>query len=62
MVPAGLHKGSTSGTVDNATLVYKRGEWASPFMTLKGIPKVFFATRCSYFGTSFNGESHLQSW
>ena len=40
VVPAGLHKGSTNATVDNATLVYKRGEWASPFAVLKGILKV----------------------
>ena len=40
VVPAGLHKGSANGIVDNATLVYKRGEWASPFIVLKGMSKV----------------------
>lgn len=40
VVPAGLHKASANGTVDNATLIYKRGEWASPFIVLKGMSKV----------------------
>lgn len=40
VVPAGLHMGSANGTLDNATLIYKRGEWASPFSVLKGISKV----------------------
>ena len=42
VVPAGLHRGSSSTAPDNATLVYKRGEWASPFVVLKGIPKVWY--------------------